>query len=219
MGSATLSILQLKMTKGSVGMSGNVHAGLFLGLDAEAEYEKTVKAELASAGLPGFSIPKVLTVGPVVSLAAELDLGIKGQGQFLVGMAMDIPNFAATLDLVDSSNSASSGFTPVFTRNFSAKGEISATAGLGLPLSIGVGVDASIINFKKTIALIEKPAISAVVQYSGSTSSAKSAVDFCPNGLRYALSLSNDVYIDFFGEKVISLFPYHPPPLAQSCFQ
>lgn len=133
---------------------GSAHAGLFVGLDAQVQYNQKFTKQIANIGLPGFSIPKIITVGPVVTVGTELDINAQATGQLLVGVAMDLPNFQATLDIVDSTKSGSSGFTPVFTKNFTASGEIDITIGFGLPVSVGVGLVAPIIKFDKTIALI-----------------------------------------------------------------
>ena len=52
---------------------------------------------------------------------------------------MTIPNFSANLDLVDSSRSAATGFTPQFEKIFQARTAITATAALGFLLGIGLG--------------------------------------------------------------------------------
>jgi hypothetical protein len=198
-------------------MKGNVHAGLGLGLDAQLEYKDSFKKPIFSTGLPGFSVPNIITVGPVVSLSAELDVEATAQGQLLAAIALDIPNFDATLDLLDSTKSSSSGFHPVFTKNFTATGEISLSAAFGLPLKVGVGIVIPLIKFDKSIALIEKPGINATATFTGSTDLAELSTMSCPNGVAYSVSLTNDVSLDFFGLKEVDLFPYKGEPLAHDC--
>ena len=184
-GSASLNIVD-GLTAAQIGMNGNIAAGLELGLDANAQYTNKLTSTIASAGLPGFSVPNIISIGPVVDLSAELDLNIAAQGQLLVGVTMSIPDFAANLDLVGS-NSYSRGFTPQFTKVFNASGEISATASLGLPLSIGVGVEAPIIKFKKVVALIDTPSIGASAKFTGGTGPAPDGAT-CYNGLDYSVT-------------------------------
>ncbi|MCJ1293932.1 hypothetical protein MMC34_005489 [Xylographa carneopallida] len=214
-GSASLNIVD-GLTAAQIGMNGNIAAGLELGLDANAQYTNKLTSTIASAGLPGFSVPNIISIGPVVDLSAELDLNIAAQGQLLVGVTMSIPDFAANLDLVGS-NSYSRGFTPQFTKVFNASGEISATASLGLPLSIGVGVEAPIIKFKKVVALIDTPSIGASAKFTGGTGPAPDGAT-CYNGLDYSVTIGNDIALDLFGVKKIDLFQYTAPPLAQGCY-
>jgi hypothetical protein len=217
-GRVTVSLIS-GLTAGSVGLKGNVHAGLGLGLDAKLEYKDSFKKPLFSTGLPGFSVPNVITVGPVASLSAEMDVEAKAQGQLLAKIAMDIQDFDATLDILDPTKSSSSGFTPVFTKVFTATGEITVSAAFGLPLKVGVGIVIPLIKFDKSIAVIEKPGISATASFTGSTDAAELETMQCPNGVSYSVSLTNDVSLDFFGLKEVDLFPYKGPPLAQDCIK
>lgn len=70
---------------------------------------------------------------------ATATVDVKAKGQILIGAAMDIPNFVATLDAVGS-GSKIAGFTPVFSKTFNASGEVDAKVGLGLPVEVGVGL-------------------------------------------------------------------------------
>jgi hypothetical protein len=186
-----------------------------LGLDAQVEYKNTITKPLVSAGLPGFSVPGIITLGPFVSLSAELELEAKAIGQLFAGIAMDIPNFDATLDVFDSTKSVSSGFTPVFTKNFTATGEIDISANFGLPLKLGIGLVIPVIKFDKSIGIVERPGLNASASFTGSTDAAILATMACPNGVAYSVSLTNDVSLDFFG-KVVDLFPYSKT-LAADC--
>lgn len=216
-GRITTSIASGK-TAGSVSMAGNVHAGVGLSLVAEAEYKNTFIKQLMQETVPELTIPGILAVGPVYTISAELDLDAKAHGQILATIAMDIPNFAATLDLVDSSKSSSSGFNPTFTKSFTAAGEIDVSANFGLPLDLGVGISVPILKWKKTIGMIEKPGINATASLTGSTDPTELAVMSYPNGISWAISLTNDVSLDFFGLKKVDLFPYNSPPLAHDCY-
>ena len=143
---------------------------------------------MSVAAPPGFSLPVVFAIGPVLSLEAELDLGVMLAGQVLAEIKMNIPNFQANLDLVNNAKSMSSGCTPQFETVFPAKTKIFATDGLGLPIGIGLGLDIPALKFRKTAALYEKPSLGATVTYSGSTSSEGIDGDMiCDNGVSYSL--------------------------------
>jgi hypothetical protein len=214
-GAASFSIYQATLKSGFVQMDGNVHAGLELGLEAQASYQNNIQKTIASAGLPGFSIPNVITVGPVVELKAELDIDISAEGQILVGATMDIPNFAAHLDLVDSSASFSKGFTPTFTPVFQVNGSITATAGLALPLSVGIGIVIPLIKLDKTASIVDKPGLSASASFTGGNDPAPT--DSCYNGVDVDVLVYNNVYLDFFGLSTVDLASYTAPPLISTC--
>jgi hypothetical protein len=207
------------ITAGSVGMTGTVHAGIGLGLDAQVEYKDTFTKQLIQETIPELTIPNVIAVGPIYTISAELDLDAKAEGQMLAGIAMDITNFAATLDLLDSSKSSSSGFTPTFTKTFTVSGEIDVSAILSIPIDIGVGITIPLIKWQKTIGMIEKPGVNATASYTGSTDPDQLAGMACPNGISWDISLTNDVSVDFFGLDTVDLFPYTSPPLINGCYQ
>lgn len=77
-----------------------------------------------------------ITIGPVVKLDAEVEVGVEIEGQVLAGVIIRIPNFQANLDLEDETKSKADGFEPQWEKIFEAKGKITATAVTGLPLSI-----------------------------------------------------------------------------------
>ena len=177
------------LTQANAGLNGDIAAALQLGIDANAAFQDTRAYPIISVyAPPGFSIPGIFSIGPEVSLAAEIGLDITLAGQLLAGVKMTIPNFSANIDLVDGSKSASSGFTPKFEKIFQAKAAISARAALGLPLGIGLGVQIPAIKFSKTAAIYDEPSIEATMTYSGSTTS--EGIDGntdCLNGIKYAL--------------------------------
>ena len=92
------------LTEANAGMKGNLAAGLKIGIAAEAEIKQTFRQPLLSEGVPfpGFSVPGIYAIGPVVTLDAEVDLGVNLAGQVLAGLTMSIPDFAVNLDLVDT---------------------------------------------------------------------------------------------------------------------
>lgn len=96
------------------------------------------KTPTTSAGIPGLTILKIITIGPVLALDAELDIEVDAKGQVFAGATMSIPNFKASVDLVGDGQSSATGFTPHFTDSFKAAGQINAKAGLGVPVTVGV---------------------------------------------------------------------------------
>lgn len=205
-GSLTASLLS-GITAGSVGLTGNVHAGVGIGIDANAQYQDNFQKQLTTFGLPGLTVPGVIGIGPVISVSATLAVAVRAQGQILVTIAMDIPNFAGNLDLLDSSKSYSSGFTPVFSKNFQASGSVDMSANIALPVEIAVGISVPLLKLQKTIGLIETPGLGATASFVGNTNPADLGGVSCPNGVLFGITLANDVSLDFFGS-IIDLFPF-----------
>lgn len=177
------------LTEANAGMNGNIAAGLEIGIDASVEISDTLTYPIVSQAVPpGFSVPGVFAIGPIVTLDAELALGITLAGQVLAGVTMSIPNFSANLDLVHHEKSGASGFEPQFQKVFEAKTAITATAALGLPLGIGIGIDIPPLKFRKTAALYDKPSIGATITYSGSTTGeGLNGDNNCVNGIECSL--------------------------------
>ena len=179
------------LTQANAGLSGNVQAGLQIGIDATAEISQNAQFPLITTAVPpGFSVPGVFSIGPMVSLEADIQLDISLAGQVLAGATLSIPNFQANLDLVNRANSGSSGFTPQFQKIFNANAAVTATLGLGLPLGVGLGISIPPIKLQKTAALYDKPSIGATATYTGSIGSGGNGGGdpSCVNGISYSLT-------------------------------
>ncbi|KAL9036648.1 MAG: hypothetical protein Q9214_006041 [Letrouitia sp. 1 TL-2023] len=211
------------ITAGSVGMSGNLNAGLQIGVDAFAEFSKTITvARLVHQGLPGFSIPNIITLGPEVTLDMTASFGIQAQGQLLAGVTMSWPNLGATLNILNPSASTSYGFTPQVNRVFDAKGTLTATAALGLPVGLAFGIDLLAGKYSKSIALIDTPAIEAEATFSVAYSNVNGAGSLsinegtCP-GVAWSIGLTNKVELNVLDLRTYQLFNWKSPPLADGC--
>ena len=181
---------------------------------AEASYSPPkYKTNIISQGLQPYEIPGVLLVGPEIAVDATLGFNITTEGQVLAGASMSVPNFSANLDLVDSSQSHVTGFTPQFNTNFSAGGQIRATTSLGLPVTIGVGLDIVPLKIRKLISVINEPSLEANVAYSYSTDGSGD----CNNGIQYSIALADDTRLNFFDLKEVDLYNYKSPDLVSGC--
>ena len=139
-GSVSISAAQ-GFYAGTIGMNGNLEAGLFVGINGFYEWQKELSTTILSAGLPGFSIPNVVTIGPELTLEITATLTVDAVGQILVGTSYNWPALSATLDVMNKANSVRSGFSPTVNRQFDAYGDITATASLGLPVTLSFGID------------------------------------------------------------------------------
>ena len=179
------------LRQANMGMDVNLRAGLQIGVDAQAELKEFL-FPIIQRGMetvpPVLSVSGLFTVGPEISLSASIDLGITLSDQVLAGFKMSIPAFAANVDLVDGFKSSMKGFTPQFEKIFEAKAQISATAGLGLPVSLGLGINIPPIKFRKMVSLTEKPVIEANLKYTASTTCQGIGDDEYVDGIGYEIN-------------------------------
>lgn len=173
----------------NIALAGNIAAGISIGIDAQLQARKSFKAQLVTLSVPGFSVSGLFTIGPMIALDAETDLGISLQGQVLAGVNMSIPNFAANLDLVNFDNSFTRGFEIQVLPIFEAKAQIAAHASFGLPLLVGVGLEIPLLKFRETVSITDKPSIEADMTYTASiTCTGLKEDDTCVNGVKYGLN-------------------------------
>lgn len=213
-GQLKFSLPQARLTQGFITVTGNLAATLKLGLAAQIEFEpEPLRQKIFAQGLPHFTIPGVIILGPEVALDAELGFKLSASGQVLAGATLSFPNFRATLDVVNQGGSQVTGFTPTFTPTFEAQGEIAATAKLGLPLSLGVGFN--IIPLGQTgrrlIAIVNTPAVEVSAKFSSGGGSS------CNNGVQIEVGVTHNTAIDFFGLANRGLYEYKSPSFLDRC--
>lgn len=70
----------------------------------------------------------------------QASFGVEASGQLLVGAGAEWPNIDITLDLKNPGDSSATGLAPNFLHKAEAQGELEITAGLGLPVELGIGL-------------------------------------------------------------------------------
>lgn len=205
------------LKKAQVGIHGNMYVGAFLGLNAFTYYEKTFRKDILVKGLPGWEIPKIVSLGPRVILAAQATFSIEAEGQLLTGASLNWPAFEATLDFVDQSKSSQSGWTPEITRKFDAHGELTAKAALGLPVTLSFGINILDGTFEKAVNLTDTPAITAEakLEFDVGTSKNQFGGDSC-QGIAWDIALTNELRIDTPKSGWV-LKEWKSPALAEGC--
>ncbi|KAF2093346.1 hypothetical protein NA57DRAFT_81276 [Rhizodiscina lignyota] len=165
-GEVDYSVWELDVSLAQIYLNGNLHAGLYLGLEASVEYDNKITKELSKPNLLGWEIPLIINIGPYIELDLQAEFDAKAEGTLLVGGALDWPGFSATLDLLNPESSFQSGFEPQLTEKFEANGEISVSVSLGLPLAIGVGIDVLDGLWTADLELKDVPSINAEASIS-----------------------------------------------------
>ena len=157
------------LSEATVDMRGDIRARLAVGVDAGFKLEKQyVRGKVIKQGIPTLTVPKIIVVGPAIGFAAEAEFSIGLSGQVLFGVEANIPNFAATLDFKNGSRSTSSGFTPQVKQIFNATAQITASAGIGLPISLSVGLDILALDRNIDASITTKPSVVAELTYASS---------------------------------------------------
>lgn len=202
----------------SIDVTGNMYIGMYIGVNAFAKWEKEWEKEVFSKGLPGWSIPGIVTLGPKVSLSSKFVIGVEAEGQLLTGASLSWPAIEAKLDLKNSRNSYQKGFTPTLDHTFQTRGAITATAALGMPVSLWFGID--ILNglFKQGIALVDTPAITGTAEFEVNMGTEGTSVgtDEC-NGVAWDITLTNEVTMEIDNGPEWTLAEWASPALAEGC--
>lgn len=114
--------------------------GLYLGLNAFVTYENKWTSDQKKFYLVEWGIEGLATVGPFIGVQLQASFGVEASGQLLVGAGAEWPNIDITLDLKNPSDSSATGLAPNFLHKAEAQGELEITAGLGLPVELGIGL-------------------------------------------------------------------------------
>ncbi|KAI5258101.1 hypothetical protein E4T42_00655 [Aureobasidium subglaciale] len=201
------------VTRCDVSLTGNLYAGVFVGVNAFAAYEKNVDKNLLNKGLPSLSIPGVAVIGPKLTVAINSNLKVQAAGQMLVGASMNWPSINAKLDLLDKSKSTQSGFTPDITKKFDAFGDVTASASLSLPVTFFFGVDIMNGAYTKGVSLVDVPAVSASAELAIAASYGTGAANSVTSstgcfGIKYGIDLSNDLSVHLLDVSTFTLNSY-----------
>ncbi|KAF2149139.1 hypothetical protein K461DRAFT_247449 [Myriangium duriaei CBS 260.36] len=214
----TLSVGFSGLSDASFVMNGQLNAGMFIGLNAQAAYKNSFTKTINSNPSTTVSIPSILTIAPQLSLGAAINFDVKGAGQALVGGSLSWPSMVATLDFVQTAKSGVTGFKPNFVKTFSATASAAMNADLSLPVSLSVSLNILSGKVKQTIALNETPKLTAAVSFNGDTSSGKAGLNGGSGcvGFPYNVGIYNE--LDFtYGSTTKTLNSINSPTAASGC--
>lgn len=148
-------------TKGSLAISGKVTGGSTVSVTMEAvpqdiEFDLGLELDVSgtlgsgwqkdfqlfTAGLPGFSITKILTVGPQFSIGAGFDLsGVAGTASISSGLTANIPNSAtASLDILGG-DTTFTGWAPTISyQPITVNAEVDGSLGIYTEVDLDIGL-------------------------------------------------------------------------------
>ncbi|KAK2759078.1 hypothetical protein FQN54_003177 [Arachnomyces sp. PD_36] len=161
------------LTKGELSLMSKKDLTLsaIFGLTIRGKWVKEIQKPVgAPLPLAPFTIPGIINIGPQLALSAAASFYVDAQADFLVGGELTMSPGIASLSLTSEDKNRFEGFEPSFKDAFEVLSLSGiATAELGLPISLEIGVDVLSGTFKRTAAFINTP--SAYVTAGVSTGS------------------------------------------------
>jgi hypothetical protein len=201
-----------------ISIKGNMYVGMYVGVNGFAQWEKEFEETIFERGLPGWSIPGIVTLGPTLKAGGKFVVSFEAEGQLMTGASLTWPGFEAVLDLKDSRNSRQGGWTPEVDYAFQVHGAATATAAVGVPVGIWFGID--ILNglFKQGAELVDTPGLTATAsaQFSVGTEETSFGEDECA-GISWDIKLTNEVTLEIKDFHEWKLFEWESPALAEGC--
>ncbi|KJX93914.1 hypothetical protein TI39_contig4239g00006 [Zymoseptoria brevis] len=201
-------------------MVGDLDATLQLGINGFAEFSyKPFEKRLLTAGLPGFSIPGVISIGPYLTLDVDAEILIELEGQMLAGLQMEWPAIGFQVDFMAPINSKAFGYAPRVKPVFNVSATATVTASLGIPIGVNVGVSLLGGIFDKSVALVDRPALQAVAKYSEKHDSdgSQTGTDECPGGIYFYSNLVNTLELEIFDEWKYDLGSWEGEKFLEGC--
>lgn len=210
-GEISFSVSERKLTKGSITVEGsNMVAKLFLGL--EGFYQDTYNYEdyiLEQAIPPGFSIPKIITMGPAIRYGVRARLDLEAEGMILAGAEVHFSNFNATFDLVDDSKRSFAGLEPTYEPVIEAYGAIRAGFRLGYPYTLGITMHLPMLKKDTGVTITNEPYFKAEASYGDDKN--------CSKGIAYQTYVGNDVYANLLNLAKVTISKLKGPPIHSGC--
>ncbi|KAF2436007.1 hypothetical protein EJ08DRAFT_691901 [Tothia fuscella] len=219
-GAASFSVWPPRLHSGTLSMNGSLSTTLSLGIVASVAREKILTKAIGSIGVPALSIPNFFTVGPFVTLEGEFAIRIEAGAAVQAGAIVETPSFLATLDLVDTSRSNYFGVDPQLTPILSIQSSVEGSISFAMPLNIGFGIAIEAIGFHKSIALVERPSITAsltLTKYVSLLGTPNDSIE-CPNGISAGLNFENEISVNVLDQKEFQLLTKTLPILTPFCF-
>lgn len=155
---------------------------------------KTVlEKQLFAVPFSPLTIPKVITIGPQLSVTAAASIYVDAHAEFIAGGRFSIAPGEIVLD-IQSENNKASGFNPSFTPIFEfQKGNVIATADFALPVGIELALDVLSGTWKKAIGVYTAPSLYLTAGYSYGEKHA------CDKGIELRAGAKNRIYSSALG--------------------
>ncbi|KAH6607652.1 hypothetical protein Trco_003965 [Trichoderma cornu-damae] len=209
--------------KGDLKLVGSASFSFYLGLNAFAEWDPTREYDFLTMGLPELEIPNILVLGPVISLGVSVDLDISAVGQYLIGADLNWSQLSATLDVLNPRGSSQSGWVPTVHDTVQADGGLTVNSTLGLPITLGFGINILNGKYDKEIKVVDTPGVRASMECDLTNEINNGSVNTDPEdscyGIHWSLGLVNTVKLDLsdFDQGTYRLEEWDAPVFASGC--
>ncbi|GAM83012.1 hypothetical protein ANO11243_009980 [Dothideomycetidae sp. 11243] len=219
-GTIDVSILH-GVTAASIALAGNLEADIALGAEARAKFEENFAVGIPASPLISFTIPDVVTVSPIISVEVDLYMKIDAVAQVVIGGSLKWPNVAGSLDFLSPLNSFAAGFSPTVDLSdpFGANGTVAMTAGLGLPVALGVDLSLLDGKYNYNVLLKDTPTLNMSASYSVEIDDNGIIVnngDGC-YGVDWSVGMTNKLEFDAGSYKKV-LWSVGSPDMLSGCF-
>ncbi|KAL5315665.1 hypothetical protein ACEPPN_016535 [Leptodophora sp. 'Broadleaf-Isolate-01'] len=176
--------------------------------------------------IAAFSIAGILNIGPQISFELGVEVSAEGSVGIATNLTASLADGVVHLDLLDSANTYTSGWTPTFTHdtNITAAVEAQVNPYVKLTAEIGANVLNGLIDLSAGISL--KPEILNVfdvnadfeINNSNNITFPASTNATCPNGLWFASSFVFDVTAFVTSLYTVTLYEYTAPIYDSGCW-
>ncbi|KAF2674352.1 hypothetical protein BT63DRAFT_449344 [Microthyrium microscopicum] len=197
-GHVSAKLLPPKITKIELDLDGSLKASLVLAMAGAATKSFPFSKRVFSQSLSSFSIPKIISVGPSVTMDLGATLALHAKGGIEYGWTFGWPVVKAQLDLLNF-KAGSSGFTPTGAPVFNYQGDAAAELNGYALIGLRFGIDVLKGKWTADVGLIDKPSvdIGATVQiHSPAQISALPEGSVLNDGLCYSAGVANDLYAE-----------------------
>lgn len=197
-GHATWTWYKFAFTDFYIDVDLAVSAGLDVAVNASVAYDSDVYTySPGTLSISAFSIPGILTVGPTLAFSLGVEVAVSGEVEIEANMTASITDGNVHLDLVDSSLTTTSGWTPVYTYSTNITAAVEAQVNPYVTVTAEIAVDflSGLLNLSSGVTaeveLLNVFDIEAEISLSNTLGVVipTSTNDTCINGLWYDSSL------------------------------
>ncbi|KAB2573480.1 hypothetical protein DBV05_g7889 [Lasiodiplodia theobromae] len=161
----------LRLSDGWAQVDVSTELALKLGVEAELEYDSgPLKTTLFRKSLNPYSVAGAFDVGPIFDVSAAFQFNAVASGKVLAGGTFTLTDASWRVDLSTGKTTLKKNWDPIFNPIFEADGDITASADVGLPVSLSLGLKALGGKFDATVGITDTPSLTGTAQISAELS-------------------------------------------------
>ncbi|KAK6358706.1 hypothetical protein TWF730_008029 [Orbilia blumenaviensis] len=157
--------LKSGLKSASFTMNGTMSSNLQFGFWAQAKLEVSSSTQLFDIPLGPIVVPGIFDIGPQIVVNAEATASIATAGMLTAGFSMNW-NPYMKLDMIDWTTETK-GWEPILHPMIQLDGEVVATVGVDMPITLGFGINLFKGWFLEQVVISETPGVSLSARYAG----------------------------------------------------